>query len=201
MRLIFVLLLIPSLLFAGSIQQQHSAVISKMGGGGCDTVLYSNTTATEADMDINDGSGFKYVGNSFTPAGAETICKATFYVSYKTGDISAKTFRAYLCTVTGNDLNVLTEADSTVTGSNAWSDTPIDFEWSAGYSVSGSTEYVIIITMGATGVEDSDGSNYAELEYSTSTAFPSGVLSRYSADKSRNGTVSGSLGRVILYTE
>ena len=173
--LALIFLFAPSQIWAFGVQQGISGAVAG-GGGSCDTVVWSNTTAGTSDFDINDNEFYYIVGNRVTPASETTVCKVDFYISYKAGDISGKTFRAFIYTTSVDALNSGTEADSTVSGNNSWSDssnstgTVVSFEWSGGYTMSGSTEYAIVVRMDGA----ADTSNYAELEYSTSTAFPGG---------------------------
>lgn len=165
---------------------------------------YSNTTVGTTDHDINDmvDGSMAFCGSTVTPTSTISVCKVDFYISYKAGDISGKTFQAYLCTVSGGNLDVMTEADATVTGSNSWADaslsigTAVSFEWAAGYSMTSGTEYAVVVTM-----DSADASNYAELENSTSTDIPGGSAEAWKADKTTSTGTPNNQVKMVIYAE
>jgi len=175
-------------------------VIQPVGGApaACDTVEWTNTGEPDGDYDIFDIDGFKYVGQRLTPASETEVCAVDFILTYKTGTITGKTFRAYISTVDDDDLVTLTEADDSVAGVQEWDETAVKFEWSAGYTMSASTMYAIVITMDGT----ADQNHFAELERIDTTAvFPGGeIIARWLADLSVNGGSSGSQACMVVYT-
>ena len=176
------------------------------GGAGCDTALWDNSSGSPVgDLDITDSIGTVYVGQEFEDTSAHTICKVTVYVTYRGGDISGKTFSAYLVPTASNGyINTanLVEADSTVTGSNDWNETAISFTWSTGYVVAANTSTAFVVTMNG-GV---DTVNYAELEYYNDGVIPGSGEGTAGADTwSAAGAIQGAGGtydiKAIFYTK
>lgn len=172
------------------------------GGASCDTVLWSNTISGTSDVDINDNEYYKYVGQPIVPTVDRTICKVEFYVSLKAGDITTKTFRAFITEEILNEMTNPVEADNSVLGDNDWgplgTGTPVEFTWADGYTMIAGIEYAITISMDGV----ADASNYAELEVTpTTTAFPGGEpTTRWRTfDALSSGIAAGTQAKMVVY--
>lgn len=206
--LILLLLLAPAQSWAWmGVHVAGSGVVA--AGAACDAE-FTNTTVGTADLDIHDDAtsndAYKYVGQYITPASNVTICRVDFYISYKAGDISGKTFRAYISTLgAGSALDTMTEADATVAGNNSWeaaansTGTAVTFEWDAGYAMTASTEYAIVVTMDGA----ADASNYAELEYSVSSSIPGAgaTAARWNSLFAESGAVPSNQVKMVIYAQ
>lgn len=198
--LLFGVALIPS-------TAQTWGVVGLSGGGGeCTTALWTNSGAGTTDLDINDSVYYQYVGQIINDASTHTFCKVDTWISFKAGDISGKTFRAYFAPVgAGSSLTLgsAVEADSAVSGSNSWDNatnstgTKITWEFSGGYTCTGNNTYAFYITMDGS----ADASNYAELELGDgSDVIPGGGSARW--DSAGNNRASGGVDiKTILYQE
>jgi hypothetical protein len=166
------------------------------GGASCETAVLTNTASTTTDWDITDSTTYYFVGHHFIDLGStEDICKATFYITQATGDISGKTYTAYIYTIDGaGNLDSLLGTSSGVTGSNSWSDTAVDFEFSPKVTMSNGTNHAVVVSTGSV-----DASNYAEMEISTSGQI-GGLSGRWESDGTRAGS-SGNDVKIVLYTE
>ena len=213
--LFILLLLIPVYIYAtdGVNTVEHPAKVNSVAtpdkvcgvsglaaGGGCTTALWTNTGATNGDLDIKDSATYTFVGQQIEDSTQRIICKVAFYLSYKAGDISGKTFRAYFYTTSTDDLDSGSEADDTVTGSNDWgpvgTGTAVTFEWATGYTLSANTVYAVVITMDG----EPDASNYAEMEHTNNGVIPGGCSNYYDATGVEKGPADRD-AKMILYTE
>jgi len=166
-------------------------------GGSCDTVVWENGAAVTGDLDIHDNTFLAYIGQVIQDTTTKTICKVVFVVTHKTGDISGKTFRAYIVPLDYNDdfdVGDLTEADATVTGSNSWSLSSVSFEWSAGYTFTANENYGVMIYMDGA----ADASNYAEFEGTSTDNIPGGSASYWNETGGEGGPAAAD-GKVTLY--
>lgn len=201
-RLLLLILMCWPFLFAGTICNVVVGGVAAPAAE-CTTALWTNSGTGTTDLDINDDANLTYVGQVIQDTVSHTICKVEVWVSYKAGDISGKTFRAYFAPMNVNALTLASavEATNTVTGSNSWdpstnsTGTKVTFNF-AGYTLTANTKYAFYITCDGA----ADASNYAELEISADANVPGGTQQSWKSDGSLQAG-SGNDIKAIYYTE
>lgn len=202
--ILFVLLTI--LIFTNishSVDLKNEAVIAQLnsggGGGACTGILLNNEAAIASDFDIGDTSALYYVGQGDINESTGTsydICKITAVVSLGAGDISGKTFKAYISAQDANDdfTGVLSLSNG-VTGSNAWSETAVEFTFATDVTIAANTPYAMGVTM-----QEEDAANYADLSFSSSGAIE-GVRRTYDSSGVFQATTSVDAKLIVYYRE
>lgn len=164
------------------------------GGGGdaCDTLVAENTATTASYVDIGDGASTYFVGHHFLDEGdGHDICKITLNMSLSSGDISGKTFTCYVYTIDGSgNLDTLQGTSEGISGNNSWDESDVEFTFSS--AVSFGLDYAVVVSMGET-----DGSNYARMNYSSSGQLQ-GLMGRWESDLSRSSSGAND-GKLAIY--
>lgn len=211
-RLILIGLICLTALIPSSGQTWGVIGLSGTGAGGatCETALWTNTGTPTGDSDINDIDGSKFAGQIFEDTEeTRTICKVTCYISWKAGDISTKTYRAYIQNIsdttmrftpgsggTQSDNDVVCSATKCGFADAGGEGTAVTFTFGAGVEVPAGDTYAFIVTeIGA-----ADSTNYAEIEYIGSTNnVPGGTAATWSNDGQTVGGISGADCKIIIY--
>lgn len=121
---------------------------------------YTSTTTVCA------GGAERWVGGIFNLATGGQITKATFMLSKSVGSVVGKTYTCYVYSLTGNNLNAVLGTSIGVLGSDAWSNTPVEFTFPLPVAFSAGTAYAIVISTGS-----DDGSNYAVMHAGADSAL------------------------------
>lgn len=199
MRLILVLLLCAGSacaqitnLYTGlalSIGTQLSNVAT--GGGATCSMVYSND-ATGGLLNFGQGDGNTWAGSTWTPTNNCSVCEVWWKLTKGYGTLTSKTYKAQVWTLNGTSLDTKVGESSGVTGDTAWSGTWVRFVVPSPFSVSSSTQYVVVVT-----TETYDASNFAQVSY----AGLSGVTSKFwNGDKTQGSSYSLTLG-FDVYTQ
>lgn len=129
----------------------------------CTTVHEQNSSSISGSYSVGAVGDNTYAGQTgWDPGSSISICKLSATLT-AVGTISSQSWRMEIWTLSGANLGVLQGTSDSVTGVNSWSSTAVDFTFSSPVSVSGGTQYALVVTRGAT-----DGSNYVQLQRSAS---------------------------------
>jgi hypothetical protein len=112
----------------------------------------------------------------------------------KVGSVSGINYRAEVYTWTDPTLGTLLGTSSSVAGSDSWSDTEVDFDFSSGVSLSSGSGYCIVVRRAD---ELTDNSNYLQFKMTTSGAI-GGSTGVWAYDKTRQ-TFSSNDPKVKLW--
>lgn len=151
------------------------------GGGSCPsspTVAQNVYNANQA-CGLTDGIGHYRTGLiGYTNAATINICGADFLMTYVAGDISGKTFKAYVYSLSGNNLDTLLATSSTtISGNNSWSHTTNHFEFSTPAIVSPGTRVAVFVQPTQAG----DNSNYARIDVQDTDVLTPGNLATWNS--------------------
>ncbi len=117
--------------------------------------ITANLSTTQAFGEI---AAYRFHGFFYTPSTTKQLCKVGFKLKTGTGDVSGKTYTAYVYTLSGTTLSsVISDgtsagvSGSVITGTAA----TVIFTFSGNPTLSSGTTYAIVVTPGST-----DASNY-----------------------------------------
>jgi hypothetical protein len=146
--LILVFMASPVYAFTSAIQ----GVVSSggvSGGETCQTTPFYDSTGTVNAFAQNAGyTADQYSAGyqNFNPASNKSICKIEFVLTCPYGSCASYSYYAAVYTMDGNNLGDLVGAASDArTGSNAWADTTVAFDFSTYPTVSNGTNYGLIV--------------------------------------------------------
>jgi len=143
------------------------------GGGGCpaDGSPSTNTTGSTGYAFLPINSAEIYIGqNQWTDDGTpRTICKVGFQLTKNSGDISGKTFTAYIYTnySTGNfyiNAGSPSATSTGILGTNTWSGTMVRFSFPTPFTTTANQQYAIVVNCGA-----EDGANNVQFDKGASS--------------------------------
>jgi len=98
--------------------------------------------------------------------------------------------------MSGNSLDTLLGESNGVTGDNGWSHTFVDFDFSSSVSLSGGTDYAIVLTRKKT-----DSTNTPTFDYTAAkTGFDGGVVAYYS-NKTQSLDYTSYDSKMKIYTD
>ena len=151
------------------------------GGGSCPstpTVAQNVYNANQA-CGLSDGIGHYRTGLiGYTNASLIYICGADFLMTYVAGDISGLTFKAYVYSLSGNNLDTLLATSSTtISGNNSWSHTTNHFEFSTAAIVAPGTRVAVFVQPTQAG----DNANYARIDVQDTDVFTPGSLATWNS--------------------
>ncbi len=133
-------------------------------GASCSASTHAESTTDTNDIAVGNADDFYYVGQTITSAPPHTVCQIKFRCGAITGDISAKTFTAYMynmaggATITPGSPNCTSD---TVSGATLSVDSWFTFAFSPACSFGDSSDnWAIVVSM-----DEADGSNYASVTY------------------------------------
>lgn len=139
------------------------------GGGTTYTLVYNATDATNFTQALGDSSGTYYWGfYLFNDSTARTFTRITWKLSLGAGSITGKTFRCRIWSDSSGSLGTELATSDPQTGSDAWSQTEVNFDFASPATLSSSTNYHITLDMGGT-----DGSNYANILWNSTGSYVS----------------------------
>ena len=136
-----------------------------IGGAGCTTIYDSNYTATSTVYPIGQTSGDVYGGQySYVPASNVSICGVALYMT-KAGDISGKTYTAYIYSSAANSFTPGSPigTSDTIAGNNSWSSTEVKFTFSSTVAITTSGTYVYVVKCN----QAADAANYVQFDLSS----------------------------------
>jgi len=151
------------------------------GGGSCPstpTVAQNVYNANQA-CGMTDGIGHYRTGLiGYTNASLIYICGADFLMTYVAGDISGLTFKAYVYSLSGNNLDTLLATSSTtISGNNSWSHTTNHFDFATAAPVSPGTRVAVFVQPTQAG----DNANYARIDVQDTDVFTPGNLATWNS--------------------
>lgn len=153
----------------------QAAGLSCPADGSPDITQDGTTTQSLGEISAYGYHGFFYV----TPA-TKQLCKIGFKMKTVAGDISGKTYTAYVYTLSGTTLNsVITDGTSTgisgsvITGTAA----TVLFPFTGNPTLTSGTTYAIVVTPGST-----DATNYCLCYYNNSGAMADSTLGLWRMD-------------------
>lgn len=153
--------------------------LDNTASGGTPTLLYSTMGANNAWDPITQAAYNFYTGQfGFSDAVAHTITKIVVKLGKGGGSITGRTYNVRFWTDASNDLGSNVGTSDNVTGSDSWSATAVDFNFSSPFAQASSTLYHITVDAGTV-----DASNYANGYYIGSNGTP-GELANWNNSKS-----------------
>jgi hypothetical protein len=142
-----------SLKFCGQVESGSSVTCTALTAG----------TTQDASDSVGYGDDDYYRGWRFLDAGSShDICRMVVNMSLEAGTITGFTYYAQIWTLDGGGTalgDMVANGESAgVTGSQAWSDTPVTYNWSPSVTLAQNTTYIIVFTR-----KGWDNSNYASI--------------------------------------
>lgn len=146
----------------GGLSGARPVVVVSSGGAPTYTLLYNSDTTGGSTVNSSNGNFTYYAGHTLYNDSGNKIGRISVRLT-AVGTITGKTFVAKIWTTNGGQDCVSTVATSDdVTGSNAWSDTLVDFTFSTPFTNSAATNYNITF---AEKSGTADSSNYITVSY------------------------------------
>lgn len=141
-----------------------------MAGGGTPYLLFDSINTTgEGGWDFGKADASFYAGHgSFSDPSAHAITKVVFKLSKAGASIAGKTFVVKIWADGAPNLGSLLGTSDTVSGSDSWAKTLVDFPFPAPVPLAATTSYHL--TLSPTG--PSDGGSFAVAWYTTPTVIP-----------------------------
>jgi hypothetical protein len=168
------------------------------GGPPSYTLLYDTKTAISYSGDpLASTNANMYHGTRFTAAG-DTLSKVVFVVSKNAGDVSGKTYKARLWTLSGDDLDTAVAVSGAVAGDNGWSSSLMECIFVTPFTTSNGTDYVINLTC----EEGADAANYIGIEQWNNTQPsppPSPVMVTHNNMKVLQSSFGGFMTEMEIY--
>lgn len=158
-------------------------------GGGQSSSLscqaYVSATGTTDQYGVSRTSATYYAGQGqWSPAsGTVSVCQVSFTLVLAAGSVTGYTYYAKIWSMDGTSLDTVLGTSTGVTGSDAWSDTDVEFTFSSPVSCSAGTDYAITLDHG----ETEDGTNYIKINRNGADTL-NGYVAYWGTDK----TISGS---------
>jgi hypothetical protein len=157
--------LLIALLFAGLLSPQSIIIAKKKAVGGCSTTVSSCTPTITGTDGVSQTGAVYYKGTATTLTSGDAICNVSIKMTKTGGDISGKTYKVFIYSLSGNDLGTLLATSDAVTGSNSWSQTTVSFGFSSPYTVSSTATYAIVVGLSPYPAVDYEGTNYATADF------------------------------------
>ena len=119
---------------------------------------FSNVGAVSNYHNIGYDASFGYLGTTFNPDANISVCRVIANLDYTSGTAANNTYYAQIYSGTYEDaLGVALGTSSGVTGSNAWDDSEVTFNFSPAVALTSGGNYRIVISIGGDGtVNDTD---------------------------------------------
>ena len=159
-------------------------------GGGQSSSLscqsYVSAAGTVNSYGVCETPYVYYAGQAqWSPAsGTVSICKVSFTLSLGLGSVTGYTYYAKIWSMDGTSLDTVLGTSTGVKGSNAWSDTDVEFTFSSPVSCSAGTDYAITVDHG----ETENGLNYIRINRNGAN-----TLNGYVAHWEKGKTIYGSV--------
>lgn len=155
------------------------------GGGTCpdDGSPSTEQTGVTSSFDLGGLTAYQFGGQNYVPTANRTVCKVRFSIA-AAGDITGRTYRAVVRSMSGCDLGTVLASSSTINGVNAWNGNVIWTLTSDAALTSGTTYFIGLEKVSGA---DSGSDNLAML-YTTSSSpdFP-GTFDRYASGGTGGG--------------
>lgn len=130
------------------------------------TLVYDAFTAGNNAQAFGDTTNTYYLGEAnYNDSVARAIGKISVRLTKSVGSITGKTYTVRIWSMTGNALNTVLASTTGVTGSDAWSNTAVDFTFASPYTISTGTNYSVTVDAGGT-----DALNYASAFFNNTGA-------------------------------
>lgn len=118
---------------------------------------------------ITDSDAYRFHGAFYTPAATKQLCKVGFKLKTGAGDVSAKTYTAYVYSLSGTTLDTVLATSSAVAGTAIPGTAgTVIFTFSGNPTLTGGTQYAIVVSSGET-----DAVNYILGYYGTGSVAES----------------------------
>ena len=201
-KLILLLLLLPSLLYAQDWQEAKMS-LGVVGGaipavGACTTIFDELTSQNDSSAFGNTAIRYYWGQGGYNPVANKTVCKVDVWFAAETGNADSRTFTLKIWTMSGGvDLNAVVAGgtSNTVAGSSITAPGWVSFTGLSA-AIANGTNYAITVDGGAV-----DASNYFSTydRATTPTLAGGGDIAGWQVDKIRGINIPGYDWSIILY--
>lgn len=177
----------------------QQAPVAAGGGGACTTQAAANTATKTGSAAINDTTGTYYQGIYGWTSGAITVCKVTAYLTWSAGDISTNTFYCDLYSYDDGgtfNLTTLRGTSDGLLGTNTWSASAVDFNFSTPVSLSAATKYAVVFRSDM----PSPSAFCALLDYGSGAGIGTGIM-HWNVSKAYVGHDTTVGSRLVIYKQ
>jgi len=173
-KLLFLLLLIPSIVSAGPLQQKHLAVIAALNNSSATCTSYEVQSSTSGWSFVGQNSNRGQIGTVYVAPATVDVCKLVFSMYAVTATAATYDYYAAIYTMNGTALNVRQGKSSAVTITQ--SDVAYDFLFATSVPLTNGVSYGIVVFMDldANGEPDYDEGevDYAGVRVNSSSVSP-----------------------------
>jgi hypothetical protein len=167
------------------------------GGGGASCTCSATPAVAETGFG-NTGvatafdSSVHRTGEVWTNSAPATLCSVSFRLTRNGGDISARSFRARVYSMTGNTAVTELGQSAAVLGTNSWSGTKVHFTFATPVSLSAGHYFIGVVADGAV-----DSANVLNVDYKSTGTLASGWVAYVNSAGVVQNTVQNGADAVV----